>query len=989
LSLEPFVYFYRMEPELGRLAQTLEGDLFWDTITRTIYATDASIYREIPAAVAYPKNAGDIIKLVRFSKTNHLSLIPRTAGTSLAGQVVGPGIVVDVSRYMNRVIEVNAAERFAWVEPGVVLDELNNQLRDQKLFFGPETSTSNRCMIGGMLGNNACGLHSLVYGSTRDHTLAVKAVLSDGSVAEFSDLNREAFAQKCLGNNLENRIYQEINQIISDPVNRKEIRDGYPDPEVPRRNTGYALDLLLDTEPFLANGKPFNLCMLLGGSEGTLVFFTAIKLNLSELPPVNKALICAHFTSLVDSLNANLVVLKHSPAAVELMDHVVLDCTKTNHTQKANRFFLVGEPRTILIIEFAEKSRKKLDHKIKETIQDLVSQGLGYAYPVIQGPDIKKVWNLRKAGLGSLANIPGDQKPVTVIEDIAVPVSRQKDYILEMKELFARHGMTCVYHAHVGTGELHLRPSLNLKVPADILRFKMIAAETLPIIKKYRGSLSGEHGDGRLRAAMIPFLLGDHNYQLIKRIKNIFDPDNLFNPGKITQAPPMEKFLRNEPGLPTPEITTYQDFSATLGVVRAAEKCNGSGDCRKSQQADGGMCPSYQATHDEKDTTRARANILREYLIKPNGNNPFDHPEIFEILDLCLSCKACKSECPSSVDMAKLKAEFLQHWYDVHRIPFRTRFIAYLPVLYRFLQPFSRLVNVIMQTAPFSGAFKRTVGFHPDRSMPPLAKQSLYGWMNRNLLTINASERDQKGFVYLFPDEFTNHQDASIGIKAIKLLTRLGYNVKIAGKTLSGRTFISKGLLRKARSIARENVSLYHNLVSEEHPLIGIEPSAILGFRDEFPDLVGNDMRQQAIQLGGHSMLIEEFLEREMRAGRISADTFTLEYRKVILHGHCHQKAVASTSSTLYVLNFPKNYECSEIPSGCCGMAGAFGFEKEHFDLSMKVGELVLFPWVREADEKDLICASGTSCRHQILDGTGKRALHPVEVLFDALRGYR
>ncbi len=977
-----------MEQAFGRLASNLEGDLFWDTLTKTIYATDASIYREIPAAVAYPRNSSDIIKLVGFARDNGLTLIPRTAGTSLAGQVVGPGIVVDVSRYMNRVIEVNAAEHYAWVEPGVVLDELNRKLLGEKLFFAPETSTANRCMIGGMLGNNACGLHSLVYGSTRDHTLAVQAVLSDGSTAEFTSLNREDFNLKCNGTSLENRIYQEINQIISDPVNRTEIRDGYPDPEVPRRNSGYALDLLLDTEPFVSGAKPFNLCKLLGGSEGTLVFFTAIKINLTELPPAHKALVCAHFSSLTESLNANLVALRHSPTAVELMDHIVLDCTKTNHTQQANRFFLIGEPRTILIIEFAEKSLEELDIKVNETIKDLATSGLGYAYPVIYGPDIRKVWDLRKAGLGSLANIRGDQKSVTVIEDIAVPVARQTEYILEMEELFAKHGMTCVYHAHVGTGELHLRPVLNLKDPADVERFKIIAAETLPIVKKYRGSLSGEHGDGRLRAAMIPLLLGDHNYQLIKRIKAVFDPHNLFNPGKITEAPPMDKFLRNEPGIPTPEIITYQDFSASMGVVRAAEKCNGSGDCRKSPEAGGAMCPSYQASHDEKNTTRARANILREFLVKPGSKNPFNHQEIFDILDLCLSCKACKSECPSSVDMAKLKAEFLQHWYDDHALSPRTRLIAYLPLLYRFTQPFSGLVNSFMQKAPFSGTFKRIAGFHPNRSMPLLAKESLTQWINRNLLTINASGKNPKGFVYLYADEFTDYQDAGIGIKAIKLLTALGYQVKIAGKTISGRTFLSKGLLRKAGSIARLNVNLYRNLVSEEHPLIGIEPSAILGFRDEFPDLVGNDLRQEAIRLGRNALLIDEFLEREMKAGRISPDDFTTEKHKVILHGHCQQKALASTASTLYVLNFPVNYDCSEIPSGCCGMAGAFGYEKEHYDLSMKIGEMVLFPAVRNADPDVIICTSGTSCRHQILDGTGRTALHPVEILHDALRPY-
>jgi len=974
-----------MEQEFANLSHSLEGDLLWDTITRTIYATDASIYREFPVAAAFPKNSDDLVKLIHFARKHHLSLIPRTAGTSLAGQVVGPGIVVDVSKYMNRIIEVNTDEHYAWVEPGVIPDDLNRQLLDKKLFFSPETSTANRCMIGGMLGNNSCGLHSLVYGCTRDHTLAVRAILSDGSSAEFTQLNREEFFQKCVGNNLENRIYQEINQIISDPVNRREIRSGYPDPELPRRNSGYALDLLLDTAPFVEGGSPFNMCKILGGSEGTLAFFTAIKLNLSDLPPAHKALICVHFTSLIDSLKANLIILNHLPTAVELMDDVILDCTKTNHALQPNRFFLEGEPRSILIVEFAEETAEELDRKIKETIEDLRSHGFGYAYPVVKGPDIRKVWDLRKAGLGALANIPGDNKSVTVIEDIAVPVSKQTEYVIEMEELFARLGMKCVYHAHVSTGELHLRPVLNLKDPADVARFKQVAEEALPIVKKYGGSISGEHGDGRLRGAMIPLLLGEHNYQLIIRVKSAFDSDNLLNPGKITQAPPMDSCLRNEPGVATPEIPTIQDFTSTLGIVRAAEKCNGSGDCRKSPMAGGGMCPSYQATLDEKNTTRARANILREYLNMPNGKNPFDHPEIYEILDLCLSCKACKSECPSNVNMAKLKAEFLQHWYDAHGIPLRTRIIAYLPVLYKFAQPFPHLVNGVLQTRFLSVLLKRMIGFNPKRSMPALSNRSFESWINRNLLTINSSAKKQKGFVYLFADEFTNHQDASIGITTIKLLTRLGYSVKIAGQTLSGRTFISKGLLRKAGAIARKNVLLYQNLISEEHPLIGIEPSAILGFRDEFPDLVGQDLRESAFQVGKNSMLVEEFLEREIKAGRVTSDEFTQESRNILLHGHCQQKAVASTSSTLFVLSFPANFTCQEIPSGCCGMAGAFGFEKEHYELSMKIGELILFPWVRDAKTDDIICAPGTSCRHQILDGTGRKALHPAEVLYDAM----
>jgi FAD/FMN-containing dehydrogenase/Fe-S oxidoreductase len=978
-----------MEKEFNKLKQLLEGDFHTDILTRTLFATDASIYREIPAAVAYPKNSGDIIKLTGFAREHGLSLIPRTAGTSLAGQVVGPGIVADVSRYMNKILEINTKERYAWVEPGVVLDDLNRILAGHKLFFGPETSTANRCMIGGMVGNNACGLHSLVYGSTRDHTQAVRAVLSDGSPVEFGSLDRAGFDAKCLETGLEGNIYREIGDIMRDPLNRKEIREGYPDPSVPRRNTGYALDLLLDTAPFLEGGKPFNMCTLLGGSEGTLVFFTAIRLNLVDLPPACRALVCVHCSSLTESLEANLIALQHAPTAVELMDHVVLDSTRTNHNLRPNRFFLVGEPHTLLIIEFAANTSPELEAMVQETIRHLQDEKLGYAYPVITGADIPLVWELRKAGLGSLANIPGDDKAVTVIEDIAVPVARQAAYIQEMEALFASHGMKCVYHAHVGTGELHLRPVLNLKDPRDVERFKAIAAETVPIVRKYRGSLSGEHGDGRLRAAMIPLLLGEHNYQLISRVKRVFDPSNLFNPGKITGAPPMDAFLRNEPGIPTPEITTCQDFTASQGIVRAAEKCNGSGDCRKSHLSKGAMCPSYQATLDERNTTRARANILREYLLKPPLKNHFDHPEIFEILDLCLSCKACKSECPSNVDMAKLKAEFLQHWHDAHGMSFRTRIIAYLPSIYRILQNFPRTVNLAMRSGPVARVLKRVIGFHPDRSMPLLANHPLSAWMERNLLTVNPAEREQKGFVYLFNDEFTNHLDTGTGIHAIRLLTGLGYAVKIAGRTISGRTFLSKGLLRKARTLARTNVKLYEPLVSGDHPLIGIEPSAILAFRDEYPDLVGADLRETAIRLGTDALLIDEFLEREMRAGKISKDDFTREKATVLLHGHCQQKAVASTLPTVYVLNFPENYSCTEIASGCCGMAGAFGFEKEHFDLSMKVGELVLFPAVREAPENTVICAPGTSCRHHILDGTGRQAMHPVDVLYGALAAGR
>jgi FAD/FMN-containing dehydrogenase/Fe-S oxidoreductase len=975
-----------MEQHFARLAGSLEGDLCLDMITRTAYATDASIYRELPMAVALPGSVEDIRRLILFAREHQLSIIPRTAGTSLAGQVVGSGIVTDVSRYMTRILEVNEAEGYVWVEPGVILDELNRFLQPKGLMFGPETSTSNRCMIGGMLGNNSCGLHSLVYGSTREHTLAVKAILSDGTDAEFSALNREEFLEKCSGNSLESRVYDEIRQILSHPGNRKAIRDNYPDPSVPRRNNGYALDLLLDTAPFVQEGKPFNLCTLLGGSEGTLAFFTAIKLNLVPLPPSRRALVCAHFHNMKETLSANLVALSHQPTAVELMDHVVLECTRDNHTQQANRFFLSGTPHAILIIEFAEETTERLEEKIRECIDDLSQKGLGYAYPVVYGNDIRKVWDLRKAGLGSLANIPGDDKSVTVIEDAAVPVEKLGDYVEEIGEMLDRHGKDCVFHAHVGTGELHLRPVMNLKKPGELVHFREIAAEAVDIVKKYRGSLSGEHGDGRLRAPLLPNYFGDEVYGFLLRVKQAFDPGNLFNPAKITSSRPIDESLRTSTGLTVPDIPTWFDFSATSGFVRTIEKCNGSGDCRKTPAAGGGMCPSYQATLDENSTTRARANILREFILKPGKGNPFDHNEIYTILDLCLSCKACKSECPSNVDMARLKAEFLQHWHEVHPPSMRTRMIAFLPDLYRRMHPLAGLVNLVTRSRALSGWFKRLSGFHPRRSVPRLSHLPVEKWIRRNILTINPSSRASKGFVYFFADEFTNYLDTTAGILCIRLLNRLGYGVRLAGRSNSGRTLISKGLVKRAAREALRNILLYKDLVSEDHPLVGLEPSAILGFRDEFPDLAGPGLRDQALELGRNCLMVEEFLEREMKAGRVTREEFTNEGREILLHGHCHQKSLASVSPTLFVLNFPENYTCKEIPSGCCGMAGAFGFEKEHFELSMKVGELVLFPAVRAAAADTTICAPGTSCRHQILDGTGKKALHPVEILWEALR---
>jgi FAD/FMN-containing dehydrogenase/Fe-S oxidoreductase len=966
------------------LKESLEGDIFTDIIYRLIHATDASAYREVPVAVCRPAGEEDIIKVIRYAAANGLSVIPRAAGTSLAGQVTGNGIILDVSRYMNGILELNTTERWVRIQPGVVLDELNMYLQPSGLFFAPETSTSTRCLLGGMLGNNSCGAHSLIYGSTRDHTLEVRAVLSDGSTAVFTDLTKEQFLEKCGGENLEGLIYRNIYDLLSDPSVRKEIADEFPDPLVTRRNTGYAVDLLMDTAPFRPDGEKFNFCRMIAGSEGTLAVATEIKLNLVPLPPPEKAVICVHFMTKREALRANLIALEFEPGAVEMMDHIILNLTRDNIEQQKNRFFVMGDPAAILIIEFARETREEITAIAGEMEKRMRKAGYGYHFPVIFGNDIQKVWNLRKAGLGVLAGMKGDAKSVTLIEDTSVNVQVLPEYIDEVQALLDSLGKDVVYHAHVGSGELHMRPVLNLKDPADVELYEHIGMEVSRIVKKYRGSLSGEHGDGRLRAGYIPLVIGEKNYNMLREIKKVWDPANILNPGKIIDAPSMKTFLRYVPGRPVREIQTFFDFSSWEGIIRFTEQCNGSGDCRKSEIIGGTMCPSFMATRDEHTTTRARTNLLREFLTNSDKANPFDHRELYDILDLCLSCKGCKAECPSNVDMAKLKAEFLQHWHDANGIPLRTRITAHITALNRIGAIFPGIYNNLVARGVFSALIKKMAGFAPERSIPSLHGTTLRTWARRNLAGL-VNGGGSNGKVMLFADEFTEYNDTDVGIKSLKLLSALGYEVGMVRHRESGRTFISKGFLRKAREIARENVAIFEEIVDRGIPVVGIEPSAILTFRDEYPGLVGEALRPAARRTAESALMIDEFIARESEAGRITPEMFTSRQLEILLHGHCHQKAIASTAATIKMLSLPANYRVREIKSGCCGMAGSFGYEKEHYDLSVKVGELVLFPEVRNAGIDTAIAAPGTSCRHHIFDGTGKRAVHPVEILYDAL----
>lgn len=966
--------------DFSELQANFKGEIFTDKLHKIIYSTDASAYKETPAAICIPTDNEDIRTAIKFARKNKICVIPRASGTSIAGQVVGNGIVVDVSKNFGKILELNTTEKWVRIQPCVVLDELNQYLQPYNLFFGPETSTSNRCMISGMVGNNSCGSHSLVYGSTRDHLLEVKCILADGSDACFGEITKEEFYQKCELQSLEGDIYRHIYKLLSDKNMQDEIRLQFPKAEIPRRNTGYAIDYLLDNEIFNNSDKKFNFCKLIAGSEGTLAFITEIKLNLVERPSSNKALMCVHVNSLDEVCAANLIALKYSPVAVELMDKKVLDLTRENLAQRRNRFFVSGDPAAVLIVEWANDDEKWLQQQIKDLENDLRKNNLGYAFPIVRGSDIPKVWALRKAGLGVLGNMPGDNKPAPVIEDTAVAVNDLGEYVNDIQKMLKSLNLECVFYAHIGTGELHLRPILNLKQQHDIELFRKVALETAKIVKKYRGSLSGEHGDGRLRGEFIPLMLGEKIYQAFVELKQVWDADNVFNANKIIFTPPMNTHLRYEPNQQTPEISTFFDFSRTGGYVRTAEKCNGAGDCRKSHRIGGTLCPSFQATHNEQNSTRARANILREIINNPSSANPFSDKEAYKILDLCLLCKACKSECPSGVDVAKLKMEFLQHYYDFHGTPLRSKVVAMQPKFYAFASKFPHLANAFLGNKFFAKILQKSINFSTKRPIPQLSTTNF----KKSIQKIATCNNPQKR-IFLYIDEFSRYLDVEIAVSAVLLFSKLGYEVKPLFCE-SGRTMLSKGLVRKAKKLANKNIVQLSKVIENEDVLVGIEPSAVLAFRDEYPDLAECENRERAAFLAQHTLLFDEFICKEITLGNISSEQFCDDKATVLFHGHCQQKALIGTQFTREMLSLPKNYVVKEIPSGCCGMAGSFGYEKEHYDLSMQVGELVLFPAVRAAKAETIISAVGTSCRCQIKDGTGKTALHPIEVLAQVVK---
>ena len=984
---------------IAQLGPKLAGTISVAELDRTIYSTDASVYQQRPAAVAFPKDQRDVRLLIELATETGVGLIPRTAGTSLSGQVVGDGIVVDVSRHFTEILEINVQERWVRVQPGVIRDELNMALADHGLMFGPETSTSNRAMIGGMLGNSSCGSNSIVYGTTRDQTIEVTGFFSDGTQTTFGcsgqpeklSADSSEFSQK---------VAAETIRLLGDGETQQRIRDQFPHPDVSRRNTGYAVDRLIESESFGGNDGPLNFCHLIAGSEGTLFFATEVKLRCHPLPPPDSGLLCAHFESVDQATRAAQIIMRHHQAAradraddgqypspifaCELIDHFILEGAARNIEQQKNLDFVEGAPAAIVIVDVRAADRGSIQKVASEIVADLKAAELGYAFPLLFDDAVSAIWQVRKSGLGVVANVVGDNKPVTLVEDTAVTVDVLPDYIAEVNELLlGKYNAQCVHYGHVGAGEIHLRPVLDLKTEEGVRSFRKIATDVAAIVKKYRGSLSGEHGDGRLRGEFLESMIGAENYELLRSIKKVWDPKGIFNPGKIVDAPPMDSDLRYLQ-TPTRDVATVMDFGDTGGLQRAAEMCSGSGDCRKTELTGGVMCPSYMATRNEKDTTRARANVLRQVLTGASDSiAPLNDSRLNEVMKLCLACKGCKSECPSNVDVAKMKAEIQHADHIANGVPAHARRIAGFASKMKLASKIPRLSNWMMSNSVTSRLLKRHLGFHAKRNLPKLHPQTLRSWFATHTPWPGSGSR---GEVLLFCDEFTNYLDVPAGIATVEVLERLGYRVEISGHGESGRASISKGLLADAKRMAEHNVRVLADAIGNSNKkIVGIEPSALLTLRDEYLVLVDSNLRDQSRLVADRAMLIDEFVADLTAADGIDRKLFTNDTRSIRLHGHCHQKALSSLKSTINMLQLPKNYRVRIINSGCCGMAGSFGYEQDNYQVSMEIGELVLFPALRKEGAESIIAAGGTSCRQQILDGTGRIALHPVEILRAAM----
>ncbi|MFU8813386.1 MAG: FAD-binding and (Fe-S)-binding domain-containing protein [Balneolaceae bacterium] len=952
------------------------SNLIHDLRTRRLYAQDASMYEEVPQAVTFPKGVQDIQAVVRQAAADGLSITPRSAGTSLAGQTTGGGVVMDTSRYMTQILNLDAEARVARVQPGVIRDTLNREAATHHLQFGPDTATTNRCMLGGMIGNNSCGSFSIKHKTTREHILEIEAVLCDGSIARFSPLSDRELEEKCALQTTEGAIYREMVELLQS--HKEAILADFPHPDITRRNTGYALDRLCEMSPITPGGRPFNLAELLCGSEGTLAMTASAVVRLVPLPAVN-TLVIPQFHSLDEAMRATVDIVKWNPAAVELVDDIILDATKGNIEQNRNRFFLEGDPGCILIVQLEGDDPEALHQQAEDLVAKLRESNLGYAHPILSNPDeMQRVWNLRKAGLGLLMGLGSDSRSPSFVEDTSVRVQDLPQYVEEFQQILKRHNTSCVFYAHASVGELHLRPVIDTTTEKGVQTMKQMAEEVARLVKKYRGSLSGEHGDGRARAPYIETVLGARMMPLLKRVKEIWDPNGLFNPGKIVDPAPIDHGMRFSPAYKRADVPTRFHWRKENGFGAALELCNGAGVCRKLPESGGTMCPSYHATREEMDTTRGRANLFRQ-LFTGAGVNAFESDDLKAALSLCLSCKACKSECPANVDMARMKAEFTHGWHQANGVSLTDRFFGRPEALYPFASRFPNLVNRINRLSPTKWMLEKTAGVARSRVLPAFASQPFHKWFQSEKSRFQDSTRKP---VALLVDIFTNYHDPDIAKSACELLSHLGYSVLVPFVRPTGRPQLSRGLLDEAAEICEENINRWLPFAESNIPIVGLEPSELLTMRDEYPDLCSENQLKKAEKVAANSFLWEEFLQAELAGGEPLSIG---KGQKVAIHNHCHSKALTGTEPLLQAFRL-MGFEPYELDTGCCGMAGSFGYEASNVDISHTIGEQVLFPALRSLPEGVQLCAPGFSCRHQIRDGVQQTSRHPAQIMAAALR---
>lgn len=959
------------------LRRHLEGEVRFDHPTRRLYSTDASIYQIEPLGVVLPKTAADLRTTVQIAAELGVSITARGGGTSLSGQSIGPGVVIDCSKYLNHILAIDPAAKLARVQPGVVLDQFNRALAPHDLQFGPDVATASRANLGGMIGNNSAGARSIVYGKTSDHVRSLRVLLADGSKTEFASLNAVEWAKKVALTGPEGAIYRGVQQVVLD--NAPEIRRRFP--RILRRVSGYNLDLIEQGfSRWHGNDAAarVGLQQLVIGSEGTLAVVEEAVVDLVARPKV-RGLLVPHFATLGAAMDALAACLEFAPSAVELMDQMLLDLARGNLSLKDTMAAVHGRPAALFMVEFSGDDQAEVADRVEKLRKRLHGvSGVTALVPALDAELRNPLWSLRSAAVPLLLGLAGDRKPVTFIEDTAVAPARLPEFVARFQEVLRKHGTGGSFYGHASVGCLHIRPVLNLKDATDLYRMRRITEDITDLVLEFGGALSGEHGDGLARSEWNRKMFGDAVYQAFRQVKHMFDPRNLLNPGKVVDAPPMTENLRYGPHYAPAEPATLYDYGKQEGFVRSIEMCNGSGVCRKLQG--GTMCPSFRATHDEKDSTRGRANALRLALAGEQPLRALRSKWVYDVLDLCLMCKACKSECPSNVDLAKLKSEFLQFYYRGRLRPPGQWLMAYIYRVNQLGALAAPVTNWLQQNPVVRWLLEKVGGIDRRRSMPLLHAEHFRRWFAART---PSPEAGGNGRVLLLDDCFTTYNEPDIGKAAVRVLEAGGCGVELAGLVCCGRPMISKGFLTQARDLIQQQTPRLAARVADGTPLLGLEPSCLLTLKDEWPELLPGEETQA---IAAAADLADHWLARQTRAGNLSLPLKARETtgEKCLLHGHCHQKALLGVGGSAAALRLVPGMDVQVLETGCCGMAGSFGFEKEHYDISVAVAKLELLPALAAAPEMRVV-APGTSCRHQIKDLDGRRAWHPLEVLAEAM----